>query len=144
MPALRETPKFQISHLLWLMTIVAVSAAIASIDTQLLFIIFTLWITTTTALICQGSLKMGLGQTSIACVLVLDLCGASLISFSSWVVQSNPNTYPNSISLGDPLTAFVIGFLAFTPIASVLSLISTGIGLLILKAFRNAITTKSS
>jgi hypothetical protein len=46
--------------------------------------------------------------------------------------------------LGLPPTAFVIGFLAFTPVAMVFSLASTGIGWLIRNRSGNAIIDKPS
>lgn len=123
-----ETRQYRISLLFWLMTMVAVSVALAGINTQFLFLVVALWISMITVLICYRTLRMGFGLTSLVCVLVLDVCGASLCAFNSWVVESNPTAYPHSISLGDPPTAFLIGFLAFTPGAIVFSLVSTGIG----------------
>lgn len=132
-----ETAKFRISHLLTLMAMAAVSTALATINIQLLVILTSLWIGTTTAMLCHGAFQMVPWQTFITCLLVLDLCGASTISYGSWVIQSNPNAYPNSISLGDPVTAFLIGFIACTPIAAVLAILSTGIAWLILNTLHN-------
>ena len=81
---------------------------------------------------------MGFGKTMLSSFLILDFCGAILIGISSWVVRSNPGAHPNSISLGDPATAFVIGLLAFTPIATVYSLVSAAtVFLLLLKQKSN-------
>ena len=139
-----ETRQYRISLLFWLMIMVAVSASLAGISRQFLFIVVALWISMITVLICLGPLKMGFWLTSLACVLVMDLCGASLCAFGSWVVTSNPSAYPNSISLGDPPMAFVIGFLAFTPVAIVFSLASTGTGWLIQNRLGNAIIGEPS
>lgn len=137
MLASMETAKFRISHLLTLMAVAAVSTALATINIQLLLILLSLWIGTTTAMLCHGAIKMIAWQTSITCLLVLDLCGACTISYGSWVIQSNPNAYPNSISLGDPVTAFLIGVIACTPIAGVLAIFSIGIAWLILNTLHN-------
>ena len=138
------TSQYRISLLFWLMIMVAVSAALAGISRQFLFIVVAFWISMITALICLRPLKMGFGLTSLMCVLVMDLCCASLCALGSWVVMSNPTSYPNTISLGLPPTAFVIGFLAFTPVAIVFSLASTGIGWLIRNRLGNAVIDKPS
>jgi len=144
MNASMKTHRYRISYLFWLMTTVAGSAGLGSINSQWMFLIVALWISIATAFICQGPLRMGFRGTSILCLLVLDLCGASLVAFGSWVVHSNPSVYPNSISLGDPATSFVIGFIAFTPVATVFSLASAGIGFLVLNQSRKVIIDEQS
>jgi hypothetical protein len=82
------TPQYRISLLFWLMIMVAVSAALAGISKQFLFMVVAFWISMITALICLRPLKMGFGLTSLLCVLVMDLCCASLCALGSPLTET--------------------------------------------------------
>ena len=128
-----ERPRFRIKHLFWLMMFAAVSSLVARISGLWMFLIVVAWISIAMTLFCRGTLRIGIGKTMMPSFLVLDLCGAHFIGITSWVVRLNPSAYSNSISLGDPATAFMIGCLAFSPIATVFALVSAATSYLILE-----------
>ncbi len=135
-----EKARFRIGSVFTLMTMAAVSTTVATVNHVLLAITIALWIGAITSLVCLSVLTMPPWRTFIVAWIVLDLCGACLTSFGSWAVRSSPNIYPNSISLGDPATSFLIGFIVLSPIAGALAICSTGIAWLVLKNTLHTVT----
>ncbi len=132
--------RFRIASVFTLMTMAGISTTVATMNHVLLAITIALWIGAVTALVCLSSLTMPPWRTFVVTWIVLDLCGACLTSFGSWAVRSNPNAYPNSISLGDPPISLLIGFIVLSPIAGALAICSTGIAWLILKNTLHTVT----
>lgn len=122
------------------MTIAAVSTLLARIGALWMFLIVEAWISVAVTMFCRGFLRIGIGKTMLLSFLILDLGGAFLIGITSRVVRLNPSANPNSISLGEPVTAFMIGCMALAPIATVFSLVSAATGFLILEQHQMAKT----
>ena len=110
--------QFGIKQLFWLTLAVAVSAAIVKIDIATIFLLVPLWLATFSSLVTHVFLRWKLPTTLIFSFLALDIGGALFVGFCTWLVRSNPSHYPNSITLGDSLTAFMIGLLVLAPAAA--------------------------